>query len=98
MREVTTAELGGSSKAALIIGPFGSSLKTSDFTDSGVPLIFVRDVRTGDFTKPRAFISEEKARELRAHIALPGDLVVTKMGDPPGDVAIYGSCDTSVGG
>jgi hypothetical protein len=89
MHRVTPAELGGSDKSAVVIGPFGSSLKRSDFKDSGVPLIFVRDIRTGDFSKPRAFVSEEKARELKAHLALPGDLVVTKMGDPPGDVAIY---------
>lgn len=89
MREVTPDELGGSSKTAVVIGPFGSNLKTSDFTDSGVPLIFVRDIRAGDFSEPRAFVSAEKARQLRAHVALPGDLVVTKMGDPPGDVAIY---------
>lgn len=89
MRDVTPDELGGSSKAAVVIGPFGSSLKTSDFADSGVPLIFVRDIRAGDFSKPRAFVSEEKARDLRAHIAIPGDIVVTKMGDPPGDVAVY---------
>lgn len=89
MREVTPDELGGFSTKAVVIGPFGSSLKTSDFTDSGVPLIFVRDIRARDFSKPRAYVSEEKASDLRAHIAIPGDLVVTKMGDPPGDVAIY---------
>lgn len=89
MREVTPDELGGSSKTAVIIGPFGSNLKTSDFTDSGVPLIFVRDIRAGDFSEPRAFVSSEKALQLRAHIALPGDVLVTKMGDPPGDAAIY---------
>lgn len=89
MREVTPDELGGSSKTAVVIGPFGSNLKTSDFTDRGVPLIFVRDIRAGDFSEPRAFVSAEKARQLRAHVALPGDLVLTKMGDPPGDVAIY---------
>lgn len=89
MRSVTPAELGGMNKAAVVIGPFGSSLKTSDFRVQGVPLIFVRDIRTGDFSTPRAFVSAEKARELKAHLAHPGDLVVTKMGDPPGDVAIY---------
>lgn len=26
---------------------------------------------------------------LKAHEAAPGDLLITKMGDPPGDVAIY---------
>lgn len=89
MRSVTPDELGGSSKSAVVIGPFGSSLRTADFRETGVPLIFVRDIRAGDFSQPRAFVSEEKASELRAHLALPGDLVLTKMGDPPGDVAIY---------
>lgn len=89
MRSLTPDELGGSRRSAVVIGPFGSSLKTSDYRESGVPLIFVRDVRGGDFAKPRTFVSEAKAHELRAHLALPGDLIVTKMGDPPGDVAVY---------
>lgn len=89
MRSVTPTELGGCERSAVVIGPFGSSLKTSDFTERGVPLIFVRDVRNADFSRPRAFITEDKAKDLTAHLALPGDLVITKMGDPPGDAAIY---------
>ena len=72
------------------IGPFGSDLKVADYRRSGVPLIFVRDIRAQNFggagTK---FVSLEKAQLLMAHTVLPGDLIVTKMGDPPGDVAIY---------
>lgn len=75
---------------ALAIGPFGSNLKTSDYTSAGVPLVFVRDIRARSFgeIKP-TFVSHEKAAELGAHQVFPGDLVVTKMGDPPGDTAVY---------
>lgn len=77
-------------KNALTIGPFGSSLLKSDYTDEGVPLIFVRDIRSESFggtgTK---FVSSAKSEELASHRVRPGDLLITKMGDPPGDTAIY---------
>lgn len=79
-------------KHAFGIGPFGSDLKVADYRDSGVPLIFVRDIRARKFGDGATkFVSQEKASQLSAHIVLPGDLLVTKMGDPPGDPAIYPS-------
>jgi type I restriction enzyme, S subunit len=75
---------------ALAIGPFGSNLKVSDYTSTGVPLVFVRNIRTGDFSDDSSkFISQQKAQELRPHGIRSGDLLITKMGDPPGDVCIY---------
>ncbi|MHB1175939.1 MAG: restriction endonuclease subunit S [Sulfuriferula sp.] len=75
---------------SLAIGPFGSSLKVSDYSDTGVPLVFVRNIRAVSFGGPgTVYVSEEKAKELRAHRVDAGDLLVTKMGDPPGDVCIY---------
>jgi type I restriction enzyme, S subunit len=75
---------------ALTIGPFGSDLKTSDYRDSGVPIVFVRDVQPNSFRpKQRQYVSEQKARELAAHVVRPGDLVVTKMGLPPCVAAVY---------
>jgi type I restriction enzyme, S subunit len=77
-------------KNALTIGPFGSSLLKSDYTDDGVPLVFVRDIRSESFGGPETrFVSPEKAEELASHTVRPGDLLITKMGDPPGDTAIY---------
>jgi type I restriction enzyme S subunit len=35
------------------------------------------------------FVSEEKAAELAAHSVCSGDVLITKMGDPPGDTCIY---------
>ncbi|MDX1717970.1 MAG: restriction endonuclease subunit S, partial [Anderseniella sp.] len=75
---------------ALCIGPFGSNLKVEDYQNQGVPLIFVRNIRAKDFDglSPR-FVSKEKAEELSSHCVFPGDLLITKMGEPPGEVCIY---------
>lgn len=75
---------------ALAIGPFGSNLKVSDYTTSGVPLIFVRNIRSETFGGNNAvFVSERKAEELKSHQTSGGDILITKMGAPPGDACLY---------
>lgn len=75
---------------ALAIGPFGSNLKVSDYRDAGAPLVFVRNIRARAFAgTDLKFVSKDKAESLRSHRVREGDLLVTKMGDPPGDAAIY---------
>jgi len=77
-------------KYSLAIGPFGSNLKVSDYRESGVPLVFVRNIRSGnyggEYTK---YVTQEKAKELDAHSIQSGDVLVTKMGEPPGDADVY---------
>ena len=88
----STEEVTSGNPYSLAIGPFGSNLKVSDYKDRGVPLVFVKNVRSNIFSMDNAvFVSHEKANELKAHAAEPGDLLITKMGDPPGDSAIYPS-------
>jgi len=83
-------QLAKKQKYSLGIGPFGSNLKVSDYRKSGHPLVFVREVRATQFgDNATKFVSSEKFQELKAHRVLPGDILITKMGDPPGDVAIY---------
>ncbi|MFD4787538.1 restriction endonuclease subunit S [Streptomyces sp. NPDC058459] len=84
----TPAELTDGSQGSITIGPFGSNLKVSDYAESGVPLVFVRNIRSADFTHTR-HISKRKAENLEAHSVEFGDLLITKMGDPPGDAAAY---------
>lgn len=71
------------------IGPFGSNLKVSDYQPSGVPLIFVKNITRNDFALDLKFISQGKFKELTPHSVLPLDILITKMGDPPGDCTIY---------
>ncbi len=85
-------ELAEDSSRALVIGPFGSDLKTTDFTTAGVPVVFVRNVRPSGFTwcgSERRYVSSQKAKKLAAHRVKGGDLVVTKMGLPPCAAAAY---------
>jgi type I restriction enzyme S subunit len=83
-------EIKAGDRHALAIGPFGSSLKVSDYKSEGVPLVFVREIRSRNFSSGSTkFVSVHKAQELKAHSIQGGDLLITKMGDPPGDVAIY---------
>ena len=75
---------------AMTIGPFGSNLMVKDYREAGVPLIFVREIRSENFQRSDTrHISKEKADELATHKVRGGDLVITKMGEPPGDTAIY---------
>ena len=75
---------------SLSIGPFGSNLKVSDYTDSGVPLVFVRNIRAARFGGDgTVFVSKSKGEELRAHGVSGGDILITKMGAPPGDACLY---------
>ncbi len=83
-----TSDVPGSST----IGPFGSDLIANDYRTSGVPVIFVRDIKASGLDwRSGVFVPQEKARELKAHSVQPGDLVVTKMGLPPCIAAEYPS-------
>ena len=88
----TADMLSEAGKGHIVIGPFGSDLKVSDYRPEGVPLIFVRNIRAGiyDNLKPK-FIPLEKAIQLKAHVVTTGDILVTKMGEPPGDADVYPS-------
>lgn len=86
----TPEQLANVDKYSLAIGPFGSNLKVSDYTSAGVPLVFVRNIRSGCFTGlSTKYVSARKADELHPHVISPGDILITKMGDPPGDACLY---------
>lgn len=83
-------QIASDERYSLSIGPFGSNLKVPDYRDAGVPLVFVRNIRSGkyggSFTK---YVTREKAEELSAHSITAGDVLITKMGEPPGDADVY---------
>ncbi len=84
------AELSSGCSHSLAIGPFGSNLKVSDYTQTGVPLVFVRNIRTGRFRDAKSqYVSPNKAAALRAHRCTAGDILITKMGEPPGEATKY---------
>lgn len=72
-------------KADIVDGPFGSNLKASEYTDSGVPIARIQNVKRFKFIdKNIRFVTSTKAEELKRHSFIGGDILVTKLGDPLG--------------
>jgi len=64
-------------------GPFGSNLKSSDYTDTGVRIIQLQNIGDGQFHNDYSvFTSVEKADELLSCNIYPGEIILSKMGDP----------------
>ena len=74
---------------SFVDGPFGSDLKSSDYKESGVPLIQLNNIRDGKHVLQNyKFITEKKRVELSRHVALPNDIVIAKMAEPVARSAI----------
>src|SRR5690606_15513882 len=64
-------------------GPFGSNLKASDYTENGVRIIQLQNIGDGVFNDEyRVYTSTKKADELASCNIFPGDILLSKMGDP----------------
>jgi type I restriction enzyme S subunit len=64
-------------------GPFGSNLKASDYTAEGVRIIQLQNIGDGRFHDNYAiYTSEAKADELLSNNIYPGEIILSKMGDP----------------
>ncbi len=68
---------------SFVDGPFGSCLKTSDYTESGIPVIQLNNIGIGEFIPNEMnFTSEEKFEELKRAQIFPGDIIIAKMAEP----------------
>lgn len=69
-------------RGAFVDGPFGSNLKASEYTNSGVPVMRIQNVKPDRYVDSDIkFISESKARSLQRHRYSSGDVVIAKLGD-----------------
>ncbi len=84
------ADLCAGAGTALGIGPFGSDLVAKDYAHTeGTPVVFVADVVRHQFQyTSEKYVTAEKHAQLAAHEALTGDVLVTKMGWPPGEACV----------
>ncbi len=72
-------------KWSFIGGPFGSNLKSSDYVEKGIRIIQLQNIGDAKFKDGyKIFTSKEKADELLANNIYPGDIILSKMGDPVG--------------
>ena len=66
-------------------GPFGSNLKASDYTNSGIRVIQLQNIGDGYFVEAyKIYTSIEKSDELLGCNIYPGNIIMSKMGDPVG--------------
>lgn len=64
-------------------GPFGSNLKSEDYTESGVRILQLQNIGDGEFHDDyKIYTSERKADELLSCNIYPGEILISKMGDP----------------
>lgn len=83
-------DLSKDERGAFVNGPFGSNLLTSELTSSGVPVIYIRDIVSGAYKRvSMVCVTDQKATELDVCKVFPSDVLVTKVGDPPGTAAVY---------
>jgi type I restriction enzyme S subunit len=81
-------------KWSFIGGPFGSNLKSSDYVQSsdGVRIIQLQNIGDGEFHNDyKIYTSVKKADELLSCNIYPGDIIMSKMGDPVGRACIIPS-------
>jgi type I restriction enzyme S subunit len=82
-------ELISEPKTNIVDGPFGSDLKASEYTDNGIPIARLQNIDRNEFVhKNIKFITTKKAKELERHTFGPGDILVTKLGDPLGKACL----------
>lgn len=81
--KLTAADIASAEPRSIVSGPFGSSIGSRFFVESGVPVIRGNNLSFGD-VKFRddgfVFLSHEKAQEFKNCRALPGDVVFTAAG------------------
>ncbi|WCG36829.1 restriction endonuclease subunit S [Companilactobacillus farciminis] len=64
-------------------GPFGSDLKSSDYTPGGVRIIQLQNIGDGSFLNNyKIYTSKEKAQALSSNLIYPGEIIIAKMADP----------------
>lgn len=70
-------------------GPFGSNLKSSDYSNNGIRIIQLQNIGDGIFNDEyKIYTSVEKADELLSCNIYSGDIILSKMGDPVGRACI----------
>ena len=68
------------SSDSMKVGPFGSALSGSDFTDEGKWVYNQRVVLDNNFSENTTFVSEEKFQKMQSFAVYPGDILITTRG------------------
>lgn len=89
-RQVSLVDIAEKTRGSFVNGPFGSDLLTSELQDEGIPVVYIRDIRSGEYQRVSTVcVTEMKAHDLAVCTVRPRDVLIAKVGDPPGIAALY---------
>jgi type I restriction enzyme S subunit len=74
-KQLLVSDVAATTRNALVGGPFGSNLVSSDYVPSGVPVIRGQNMASRWVGGEFAFVADSKAKSLEANLARPGDLI-----------------------
>lgn len=84
------AEILSKERFALVDGPFGSHLKANEYTESGIRVIRVNNIKPNNFNfEDIRYISEKKYLTIKRSTVRPGDIVMAKVGNTIGKTCIF---------
>lgn len=90
VKKIKLSAMSESNRGSFVNGPFGSDLLANELRDEGVPVVYIRDIkRTGYKRKSTVCVTPKKAEQLEVCKVVSGDVIISKVGDPPGDACIY---------
>jgi len=90
IKKIKLANIAESNRGSFVNGPFGSDLLAEELKDEGVPVVYIRDIkRIGYKRKSTVCVTQEKAEQLEVCKVVSGDVIISKVGDPPGDACLY---------
>ncbi|MEQ8190068.1 MAG: restriction endonuclease subunit S [Candidatus Eremiobacterota bacterium] len=82
--------IGENENYAIVDGPFGSHLKTSDYTDAGnIPVVSITNIDEGFSYDKLRFITKEKFEQIKRSAIKPGDILIAKIGSSYGKCGYY---------
>lgn len=98
-KPITIGELVASGEATIQTGPFGTQFKASEYVESGIPVINVKNIGYGDIrSQGLDFVDDKTAHRLRVHRLKSGDIVFGRKGSADRHVRINPECDGWVQG
>lgn len=77
-------------KFAIVDGPFGSDLKAEEYTDNGVRVIRVNNIKPNAFNfDDIRYVSTIKYQSIKRSTVLPGDVIMAKVGNTLGKTCVF---------
>jgi type I restriction enzyme S subunit len=88
--EVTLEEIASKTKFGIVDGPFGSHLKAEEYTNTGVRVIRVNNIKPNRFNfEDIRYISTEKYEAIKRSTVRPNDIIMAKVGNTIGKACVF---------